>query len=57
MTVYPVGVFVTLTFTPGLFEVVAILTEVSPVQYQLMNVETGNVIKVNENYIRGIIKP
>jgi len=57
MIVYPVGVFVTLTFTPGLFEVVAILTEVSPVQYQVMNVETGNVIKVNENYIRGIIKP
>ncbi|MEE8728812.1 MAG: hypothetical protein SOI28_10760 [Rahnella inusitata] len=57
MAVYPVGVFVTLTFTPGLFEVITILNEVSPVQYQLMNVETGNVIRVNENFIRGIIKP
>ena len=57
MTVYPVGVFVTLTFTPGLFEVVAVLDELTPVQYQVMNVETGNVIRVNENFIRGIIKP
>ena len=57
MAVYPVGVFVALTFTPGLFEVITILNEVSPVQYQLMNVETGNVIRVNENFIRGIIKP
>ncbi|MFS7195275.1 hypothetical protein AB6866_05850 [Rahnella inusitata] len=57
MAAYPVGVFVTLTFTPGLFEVITILNEVSPVQYQLMNVETGNVIRVNENFIRGIIKP
>lgn len=57
MAVYPVGVFVTLTFTPGLFEVVAVLDELMPVQYQVMNVETGNVIRVNENFIRGIIKP
>ncbi|MBF7980120.1 MULTISPECIES: hypothetical protein [Rahnella] len=57
MAVYPVGVFVTLTFTPGLFEVIAVLDEVTPVQYQVINVETGNVIRVNENFIRGIVKP
>lgn len=57
MAVYPVGVFVTLTFTPGLFEVIAVLGEVQPLQYQLMNVETGNVIRVNEHFIRGIVKP
>lgn len=57
MAVYPVGVFVTLTFTPGLFEVIAVLNDVPPVQYQVINVETGNVIRVNENFIRGIIKP
>ena len=57
MAVYPVGVFVTLTFTPGLFEIVAVLDEVKPVQYQVINVETGNVIRVNAHFIRGIVKP
>ncbi|MFD3247532.1 hypothetical protein [Rahnella aquatilis] len=57
MAVYPVGVFVTLTFTPGLFEVITVLDVVKPVQYQVINVETGNVIRVNENFIRGIVKP